>query len=206
MKGLFPGFRNVTLDTYQPQDASQEEALRVIKDYIDHLADCRKGGTGLTIIGPPGVGKTHLAEAVIKHAQEVPRLVYTKGYEEPLVTGQKYFAESVTASEYVRMHQDMRDDEDVLDRVRRIERSLDFVLFDDLGREYDSGSGFASSVMFNTIKGRYNRRKPFIITSNMSVEKLVERYTGGFVSVLYGCTQIIQIDGEDYRAPGAARN
>lgn len=187
---LFPDFKDVSLDTYQPQNQSQEEALRVVKDYVDHLTDCRQGGSGLTMIGPAGVGKTHLAEAVLKQAE---------GF-------QGFHVESVTVDEFIGLHQRMLSDDEILVRVQRIQKRLEFVLFDDLGREYESDRAFASSVMFNTIKSRSNRRLPFLITTNLSLEKMVERYTGGFVSLLHGKTEIIQIEGEDYRAPGAARH
>jgi DNA replication protein DnaC len=196
MNSLFPDFEDVTLDAYQPQDPSQEQALHAVKEYAELMVKAHLV-TGLTFIGEPGVGKTHLAQAVLRHAQQ-------HGYK----------IETMTASGYLELHHALirrvEDNDDLASisrQIRRISYKTDFVLFDDLGREYDPGSGFATSVLFNVLRDRSNRRLPTLITTNLSIEKLHDRYTGGFVSMLYGKTKIINIGGEDYRlASGANRN
>jgi len=59
-----PGkFSGTQLATYQPIVASQKIALRIAKDYVQEYGNSAQG---LLFMGRPGLGKTHLAVAVIK--------------------------------------------------------------------------------------------------------------------------------------------
>jgi len=59
-----PGkFANTRLETYHPIDASQKLALRVAQDFVTDFGTSQQG---LMFMGRPGLGKTHLAVAVIK--------------------------------------------------------------------------------------------------------------------------------------------
>jgi DNA replication protein DnaC len=59
-----PGkFANTKLETYHPIDASQKLALRVAQDFVKDFGTSQQG---LLFMGRPGLGKTHLAVAVIK--------------------------------------------------------------------------------------------------------------------------------------------
>ena len=59
-----PGkFANTRLETYHPIDASQKLALRVAQDFVTDFGTSQQG---LMFMGRPGLGKTHLAVAIIK--------------------------------------------------------------------------------------------------------------------------------------------
>lgn len=59
-----PGkFVSTRLETYHPIDASQKLALRVAQDFVQ---DFGRSQQGLLFMGRPGLGKTHLAVAIIK--------------------------------------------------------------------------------------------------------------------------------------------
>jgi DNA replication protein DnaC len=85
------------------------------------------------------------------------------------------------------------------EHIRRIESKADFVLLDDVGREHVGDSGWANHIVFNTLRFRSNRKLPSIITSNLNLPGLTERYSQGLVSLLHEVTEIIMIEGEDYR-------
>ena len=60
-----PGkYASVNLETFHGMNASQKMALRVAKDFIADFSDLQK--PGLLFMGRPGVGKTHLAIAILK--------------------------------------------------------------------------------------------------------------------------------------------
>jgi DNA replication protein DnaC len=59
-----PGkFVATKLETYHPIDASQKLALRVAQDFVKDFGTSQQG---LLFMGRPGLGKTHLAVAVLK--------------------------------------------------------------------------------------------------------------------------------------------
>jgi DNA replication protein DnaC len=78
-------------------------------------------------------------------------------------------------------------------------RSADWVLFDDVGREYPSESGWSQSEFFDTLRTRWNRGLPSLLTSNLPMADLASRYTEGLASLLMEATAVVQVDGEDYR-------
>src|ERR1700747_1196197 len=88
MNSLFPDYEDLCLEDFQPRDASQRDALKAVQDYMDNLPEVRKLGLGLTFLGPAGLGKTYLAEMVIKQAAQ-----------------ERYSIESLEASTLVQMHQ-----------------------------------------------------------------------------------------------------
>jgi DNA replication protein DnaC len=202
---LFPGYADKTLEEFQTLTPSHEEALRRIQAYTSNLIEMRKAGYGLTILGPQGVGKTHLAQMVLKQAKET---VYKKYIaSESFTLEKKYTVESIEAETYISLHQklmdmDKREDYEEYGEVRQAIRQLEtahFVLFDDVGREHNGSSDWTAHLLYNIVKFRYHRSRPFLITSNLPLEALAERYTKSFTSVLHEKTDVITITGEDFR-------
>jgi DNA replication protein DnaC len=200
MKNLFPKYADKTLEDFQILDPSHEVALQKIKSYTASLIDMRKAGHGLTFLGPVGVGKTFLAEMVLKAAQETVYRKYGVDFEE------KYSIESITADSFIDLHQTTMNKDVEADRrskahqqIRRIKSGVDFVLFDDLGREHLGTTDWSSHLLFNMLRSRSNRRLPFLLTSNLDLTEMAERYDEGFISLLREDTDIIVLEGEDFR-------
>lgn len=78
-------------------------------------------------------------------------------------------------------------------------KGADFLLLDDVGREHESASGWSDDKVFNLLRFRHNRCLPTILTTNVPIEQLEERYTEGMRSFLQEATVIIPMEGEDYR-------
>lgn len=57
--------RNRTIENWRPQGRPQQIAAKLIRNYVADLAGNVHRGTGLTLLGPPGVGKTHLGCGLI---------------------------------------------------------------------------------------------------------------------------------------------
>lgn len=203
MKSTFGPFRDKTLMDFLPENDSQEAALKAASDYVERLDDNRFDGKGLTIIGPVGVGKTLLASAVLNGAS-------TQGYR----------IESIELSTYVGMHKDMfglqavirarPDDDDLLDEyiklrqhIRVIEGTLkhsaDFVLFDAVGHEYASESGWNQNQFADTLRTRWDRKLPSLVTSHMPIRDLDDRFGEGLASLLIEATEVLVVEGADHR-------
>lgn len=197
MNDIFVEYRNKTIGDFEIRDPSHSQAVEAVKKYMEAIKDHRKHAYGLFLTGPSGVGKTFLASMVLKCAQ-----------------AEGFSIEAMEFATYVNMHHRMfRYDSQVragysdavedfhgIDvQVRRMHNRIDFVLFDDIGREHESGSGWSNEQLFDIFRYRFNRGKPTIFTTNKSMPELKSRYSEGFTSLLHGATRIILVEGEDYR-------
>jgi DNA replication protein DnaC len=192
MNKLFPRYADKSLADFQILDPSHEAALQTVKDYLSRLYECCRMGIGLTFLGPVGVGKTYLAQMVLKEAQ-----------------AQGHSIESVELSTYIDLHQERmmlsRSDPEgdeiqvVNQHIRKIRGKTDFVLFDDMGREHAGDSGWSNHILYDTLRFRSNRNLPFLITTSLPISRLDDRYTEGFSSLLHEVTELIVIEGKDFR-------
>jgi DNA replication protein DnaC len=56
--------RNRTIENWHPIGATQERALALVGAYLADIPERIRRGDGLLLMGPPGVGKTHLLYAI----------------------------------------------------------------------------------------------------------------------------------------------
>jgi DNA replication protein DnaC len=176
MSKLFPRYVDKSIEEFQILDPSHEVAVQRVKEYLASLADCRRYGFGLTFLGLTGVGKTFLAQMVLKSAEE-------EGFN----------IDSIELAT-----------QDLHQCIRQSRQETDFVLFDDVGREPEDESDRSNRLVFSMIQFRSKRMLPFLITSSLPLEYMEQRYTEGFVSLLYEATEIVVVGGEDYRRTGSA--
>lgn len=201
MRQSFAPYRGMMLKDFEVQNQSQAEAVITVGSYIEGLDHARMKGKGLTLLGPNGVGKTMFANIVINAAHDL-------GYR----------VEAIELASYVGLHKEKWDihdllaqgQDDVIDayikvrsHIRYIQghltKSADWVLFDDVGREFPSQSGWSQNEFFDTLRFRWNRGLPFLLTTNLPLSELERRYTEGFTSLIAEATEIILVEGDDYR-------
>jgi DNA replication protein DnaC len=202
MKHAFGPYLGKSTDDYVVLNPSHRHALDVVEKYVSELDNARLRGRGLTILGPTGVGKTLLASIVLNEASE-----------------REYRVEAIELAQYVDLCKDqfslaqivkLSDDETHLDQyiharqhIRYIsgvsKHSADWVLFDDVSREYEADTGWSKSEFFNTLRCRWNRQRPTILTTNLSMPELELRYSDGLSSLLMESSEVILIEGDDFR-------
>lgn len=66
--GIPNRYRNRTLDLWVPQGKAQQAALSLIVAWAADIPAQVAAGVGLLLLGPPGVGKTHLLTAAVAEA------------------------------------------------------------------------------------------------------------------------------------------
>lgn len=120
----------------------------------------------LFFTGSTGLGKTHLSLAI---AREVAEKGYNVAYG--------------SASDFLRAIEDEHfgrvENRQTMDGLLE----ADLLIFDDLGAEFSTS--FSAAAIYNLINTRSVRRKPTIISSNLTSKELGEKYSQRVVSRLY---------------------
>lgn len=143
-----PRFGRAELDTFEPDTDSQRDALRRARDFVAQFPVVEKG---LLFHGPYGVGKTHLAVAILK---AVIRRCGAKGY----------FFETPDLLRQVRNTYNNSVDETELGVLGPVVKA-ELLVLDDLGTE--KTSEWVQETLGLVINQRYNARRPTILTSNL---------------------------------------
>lgn len=199
------GFRFKQFENSKLEDwAGSEKITTVVADYIDHLGEHRDKGTGLTFIGPPGSGKTLLATVVLNAAVTAG---FRVGSVEMTNLMNLYRRQFAIQSVFSTGDPDAVEEWWHLDRrIKFIRAEYDWVLFDDIGKEYDSvgaPAGWSNSEFSAILRHRYNRGFPFLLTSNYPLRDWGNRYSSSMESFLHEATQILVISTEkDMRKHG----
>ena len=66
--GLPARYKSKTIENWIPKNEEQESAHKVVEAYAGNINARVKNGQGLTLLGPPGIGKTHLLAALVTGA------------------------------------------------------------------------------------------------------------------------------------------
>jgi DNA replication protein DnaC len=142
-------FTRAELETFAPDTDSQRLALRRAHAFVDAFPVIDKG---LLFHGPFGVGKTHLAVAILK---AVIRKCGAKGY----------FFETPDLLRQVRHTYNNRVDETEMGVLAPV-LNAELLVLDDLGTE--KTSEWVQETLGLVVNTRYNARRPTILTSNLS--------------------------------------
>lgn len=188
-------YENCTFHNYIPQ-GDNHRADEVFKTQSHAVNNCQKLAreypvldVGLLLLGPCGVGKTHLAVATIKAliARGIPCLFYD--FRDLLKEIQDSY-NSVSQTTELRVLEPVYDAE--------------VLVLDELGAS--KPTDWVRDTMTQIINTRYNDRKLTIFTSNYldepanpNEESLTDRVGVRLRSRLHEMCKVILIKGDDYR-------
>ncbi len=173
-----------TLDWSQP--ALQDTTLR---DYVDHLAEYLDAGLGLLLIGPNGLGKTHLVVGLAKRACE------EFGYDIAFTRTKAFLARLRSSYE--------RGATESEAQIMAWLTEVDLLVLDEL--RVDEITAWSRGKVFDLISRRYDADRPLLVTTNLSLNELAYLPDGSIgldeatLSRLIGLTQVVDLSGPDYR-------
>lgn len=154
-----------------------------ISTLFDKIKDSRNG---IFIHGECGTGKTHIAYALAKQAEEVQKLA-VKFYNIPDLI--RY------------LKRDFSDENKTLSEENtNFGKLLAFkglLILDDFGTE--KLTEWVEEILYMIINKRYENVLPIIFTSNLSPEKMVEKFGDRIVSRIIGSCDVIELKGNDRR-------
>ncbi len=180
-------FANFSLEWYDPQvreGLSPRECMEMVAKVCgDFSAEFPKHPfQNLYLYGGTGLGKTFLSGCIAKE-------VASKGYWTVYETAGALFRRYETAKF-------SREPEDALRQVARYE-TCDLLILDDLGSELTTP--FVLSALYQLVNQRLNAGVHTVISSNLNLDGIKERYSPQVASRLEGEYRGLPFLGEDIR-------
>jgi DNA replication protein DnaC len=189
-------YQNCSLDNFEVHNDTHKDALKISRQFVKNYPAQE---VGLLFIGPCGVGKTHLAVAIIRELLEKKNVSCSfYDFRELIRDIQSSFTPDSSLSEA-----------EILAPVF----DVGVLVLDELGAKRPTA--WVEETVFYIINQRYNQKRPTIFTSNyfdideeedrrekMYKEKddsLVSRIGYRLRSRLYEMSKVVNIQGDDYR-------
>jgi len=185
-----------TLDNFEVHNDSHRDALKISRQFVKNYP---AQDVGLVFIGPCGVGKTHLAVAIIQElirTKDAACIFYD--FRDLIREIQSTFTPESNLSE-----------SDVLAPVF----SSDVLVLDELGAKRTSA--WVEETVFYIINHRYNHKKMTLFTTNYpdtdesedkrdsfykkGDESLIDRIGVRLRSRIYEMCKVVEMWGDDYR-------
>ena len=133
-------------------------------------------------MGGTGLGKTHLSSAVARKVIENGSDVFYTGA-----------IDLFSSFEIQRFKSYTNEPSEFIERYFE----CDLLIIDDLGTEMINQ--FSVSTLYNLLNDRIMRKKPTIVSTNLSKEDIQKKYTDRIVSRLFGEYIVLQFMGNDIR-------
>ena len=153
-------FASRTLQNYTADLPGQKAALAVAVEYAADFLNALSSGRSLIFCGTAGTGKTHLAVGIAK---------------EVMLRGKS--ATFTTAMDAIRsVRETYRKNSEVTERqaIARFAQA-DLTIIDEVGSQL--GTDAEKVTLFDLINARYERERPMIVLSNLTIKE-VEQYMG----------------------------
>ncbi len=183
----FCSFDDFRLDYYSNRvnpeyGCSPRQRMGEILDYCkSYAATFDAASPSLLFFGETGLGKTHLSLSIAG-------TVINAGYSVIYNSAQNIFNE-LQKERFGKGDSDGRFEPMVLE--------CDLLVIDDLGAEFSTQ--FTNAALYNIVNTRINSTLPTIISTNLNIKELEERYTRRISSRLIGEYAVINFIGEDVR-------
>lgn len=150
----------------------------ICRDYAENFSPA---SGNLLFNGGTGLGKTFLSACIA-------RVVAARGYSVAYETASHLFAKL----EKHRFH----PDEETVQEVKRL-NECDLLIIDDLGTELPGQ--FVTAALYSLVNDRLLAGKPMVISTNLNIGEIGQRYSPQIRSRLQGSFQLLPFVGQDIR-------
>ena len=189
-------YRACSLDSFEVHNDSHRDALKISRQFVKNFP---AQDVGLLFIGPCGVGKTHLAAAIIQElmrAKDAACIFYD-------------FRDLMREIQATFTPESALNESDVLAPVF----SSEVLVLDELGAKRTTA--WVEETVFYIINHRYNHKKMTIFTTNYpdtdededkrdsfykkGGDSLIDRIGVRLRSRIYEMCKVVEMTGDDYR-------
>ncbi|MBE6075917.1 MAG: ATP-binding protein [Clostridium lundense] len=178
-------FRNSRFETWDFTKGT-DKMYKIGNKYAERFGDMKEKSIGLLLYGEPGNGKTHTAACIANFLIEKMLPVICVNADSLL---------NRIKETYNKWGKEVEED------VLRGLANADLLIIDDLGTEQDTD--WARTKIYNILDSRYRNGLPLIITTNLSLRELENRYEKRtYDRVLEMCTPVFN-DGKSIRVEKA---
>ncbi len=164
---------------YSSDRATMQNVFDICKGYAEQFVTCPI--RNLLMTGRPGVGKTFLSACI---ARTVSAQGFSVVYDTAISVFSHFESAHFTRDEESRLY------------MRRYLR-CDLLILDDLGSEMTTP--FVQSALYELVNERLLSRKSTVISTNLRLEELSQRYSQQVSSRLLGQYQLLKFKGPDIR-------
>ena len=177
-------FENFSLDYYKTSEAAYNR-MSLIYSTLQKYAQSFEASSSQSIamFGGTGLGKTHLSSALAGAIIEGGNDVYYTGamnmfsdFEQKRFGSSAGFDSTGDVSQYF---------------------NCDLLIIDDIGTEI--ANQFTVSCLYNVINTRLNKKKPTVISTNLTQDEFRKRYWDRIASRVFGEFMVLPFMGTDIR-------
>jgi DNA replication protein DnaC len=154
--------------------------ISVISNYIENIHDVYDNCVNLTLYGSNGSGKTFITSIILKNA-------YRRYYTVRRILFSEFISKVFNSKKNFKEEQE-------IETIYNAE----FLVIDELGKESDTKSGAHIDVLIHLLKHREEKGFPTIISTNLDIEGIQQRY-GETVHSLVSQSIPIKMTGSDRR-------
>ena len=174
-------FDHLSYEFYQGEDLTR--FTNAVKECQNFVKNFNSDYHNLFFYGTVGTGKSFLSSCIAKELIEQGKLVI-------------YFSSAQLFETLSRSTFD-RNSEEAASGIYEDIYECDLLIIDDLGTELTNA--FVSSQLFSCLNNRHLRRKSTIITTNLSLEELRDRYSDRIFSRITSNYGMCKLTGHDIR-------
>lgn len=176
-------FQTFSMDCYQQDARTAQQMQSILSGCQKYAENFRAHSPNLLFWGGNGLGKTHLSLAIAGEVLE-------KGFG--VIYGSvQHFAVSLEKERF--LNADSAEAADTRSQLI----SCDLLILDDLGVEFPSA--YVSAALYNILDTRLLSARPTIISTNLGMRELEDRYGARLTSRLSGSYSKLEFLGQDFR-------